>query len=1720
VTNTLEIALDATTGGSSLELVGQVAISDLLNHSIAPRDDLLYISGDNNTYIVDVSSPTSPTIVGTEAGRATSLTVVGNELYVFNEGFGSNLPGATIGTLKSFSLTNPTNPAPQGTVSFPYQFVGGPLVIGDELYASQLQFRFVGGNIIDTLGDLHSFDIANPVTMQRLDALIDTYGTSQDGDIRSGSPFHVFGIAQANATTLLAASTTSSIVSDSTTAGTGLVRIVDVSNPSNLAQVGQLAIPGTTFIAGITVVGNRAYLMGTEEGWKDPFMTLDDPGPTGEIVLTTLDITNPLAPSILGQTTFDRAARGAGGLLSLGGSRFAFTSLGELSDTPKLYVADFADLDAVQIVEEINLSDIPRSYTTDGEFLYLSDFAGLKVFSLSGGGTTPVHAEVQIPNGTGVEIVDGSFNVAPTNIIDGVDFDTLVWDFNLTGGTPSKTITWETAITSLQPGETRAVTLDSTIDFTFQASPGEISLPPETVVAEQVLALSPAAQTKQPGEAAVYTVTIENPSAIGVTYDLSVAGVPPEWVDLQPQVFVPAGGSVDLQLTLTSGPFSTLSSYGFVVTATTGDVAGSVEGTLELVGEPFLPADFGVAQGVFVELIPVAATAGQGTAANYVVRVTNTGSAVDQFVLFATGLPAGFAATFNSGIFDVPPGTSNFREFQLTIVPPVGTAPGTYPFTVTAASVLNVPMSGEAGGSVTVLNLGVDVNITQSSGPPSSVFQMVVTNTGQAAETFDLAVAAPAAIVAVLGTSSVTLAPGTSQIVPITVGAIDFAFPGAVPLVGIARSRTNNAIFDSDSADVTIAGLLDMTAAFEKDVVELPAPGPASFLLLVENIGNLEDKYTAQIVGTTGPVTANLRDLLGQPSQSIPLFFLPGLSTGVILLDSILTSHGSGTVTLQVKSLTDDTIVALAVANVTSSQITTTTVTSSHAGGSTYGQTVTFTATVSADSGTPTGSVQFLVDSVNFGSPVALVGGSASLQTSLLTAGQHTISAVYTSSTEDFVDSQGSFTQNVARAPLTITADNKSKVAGNPLPPLTATYTGFVNGDTPASLDTPATLSTTATATSPAGDYPIVVSGAADANYNISFVNGNLHVTAPTVGVDLLLTSTGSPATAVAGKDCVTYTFTVKNIGNLDATGLKVNLASVLPPGVTVKSVSKPSGTSFSGSNGNGTWTISSLKKNKSVTLTVQLTVGASTQPGTDAIRSTATATFANQGLINTANDSTTQTTSVTSCADVAISKHTAPSTAAAGDLITYDVTVTNCGPGTAYNVSLVDLLPTGTTFVSQTQTSGPAFVLGNTTSQVTNTIATLVYKATATFSIVARVSTAAPDNLKLTNKVTASTNSSDPNTSNNTSTATTTVVAPKSDLSISKHTAPDSVQAGGNISYTIFVYNAGPTAASNVSLVDMLPAGTTLIQQSQTGGPSFVLGSTPTQVTNTIAALAANATATFTILVRIDGELPRDQELKNKVTVSSSTSDPKTSNNTSTATTEVCDSAASLHANPSDLTKLDLVITGSSNNDTILVDPASGGKISVKLNGKSLGSFSPTNNIVVYGRAGNDTVIVNSQVNRTAILFGGTGNDKLQAGAGNSVLAGGDGVDNLIAGAGRNILIAGKGTNTLNGTLGENVLVGGSTSFDANQAALEKLLGEWSRTDAAYSIRVQHLRGTLAGGLNDTFALNSTTVVDNESVDKLLAGLGTDWFLADTLGADADQLPPLQAGELVDASA
>jgi len=109
---------------------------------------------------------------------------------------------------------------------------------------------------------------------------------------------------------------------------------------------------------------------------------------------------------------------------------------------------------------------------------------------------------------------------------------------------------------------------------------------------------------------------------------------------------------------------------------------------------------------------------------------------------------------------------------------------------------------------------------------------------------------------------------------------------------------------------------------------------------------------------------------------------------------------------------------------------------------------------------------------------------------------------------------------NVLKATLTITADNKMKLVGDPNPPLTFTPTGFVNGDTASVLTGSPSLSTTATNSSPVGNYPITITQGtlAASDYAFSFVNGTLSVTEPTP-VILLETGTNN----AAALDSVTF---------------------------------------------------------------------------------------------------------------------------------------------------------------------------------------------------------------------------------------------------------------------------------------------------------------------------------------------------------------------------------------------------------------------------------------------------------------------------------------------------------------------------------------------------------------------------------------------------------------------
>ncbi|MBI4771110.1 MAG: Ig-like domain repeat protein, partial [Chloroflexi bacterium] len=139
-------------------------------------------------------------------------------------------------------------------------------------------------------------------------------------------------------------------------------------------------------------------------------------------------------------------------------------------------------------------------------------------------------------------------------------------------------------------------------------------------------------------------------------------------------------------------------------------------------------------------------------------------------------------------------------------------------------------------------------------------------------------------------------------------------------------------------------------------------------------------------------------------------------------------------------------------------------------------------------------------------------------------AGSYTVEA---SISDPNYEGSASGTLVIAKALLTVTADDKSRGYGQPNPELTVSYSGFVNGETQSVLSGAPSLNTTATESSPVGAYPITVTAGtlSAANYSFTFVDGTLTVIANPVP-----SLTGlSPTSATAG--VAEFTLTVNGTG-------------------------------------------------------------------------------------------------------------------------------------------------------------------------------------------------------------------------------------------------------------------------------------------------------------------------------------------------------------------------------------------------------------------------------------------------------------------------------------------------------------------------------------------------------------------------------------------------------------
>lgn len=297
--------------------------------------------------------------------------------------------------------------------------------------------------------------------------------------------------------------------------------------------------------------------------------------------------------------------------------------------------------------------------------------------------------------------------------------------------------------------------------------------------------------------------------------------------------------------------------------------------------------------------------------------------------------------------------------------------------------------------------------------------------------------------------------------------------------------------------------------------------------------------------------------------------------------------------------------------------------------------------------------------------------------------------------------------------------------------------------------------------------------------------------------------------------DNVRFTLTVTNDGPSEATSVEVT--DLLPSGYTY--VSDNSGGAYNEIT--GIWNLGTLASGSSTILTILCNVNAS-----GVYENSAEITGHDQTDVDSTpnndipgeDDQDNVSVVPEPLVDIEVTKIVDELIPEVGEEILFTVTVQNNGPSDATNVVVTDVLATGYQLVGANPSVGTynatngSWVVGNLANGVSETLEILVdVLPTGNYSNTAELTNVAEKDVD-----------SSPNNNNESEDDQQTIepiVVPVADLLLRKSVNELSPYVGQNVIFTINITNLGPSEASGVQVMDLLPDGYTYVSHGATSG-------------------------------------------------------------------------------------------------------------------------------------------------------------------------------------------------------------------------------------------------------------------------------------------------------------
>jgi hypothetical protein len=348
--------------------------------SIALNGNLAYACTPDEIVTVDITNPANPQTLAVATtplinnSADINCSVQRGVLAVFADQVNSSI-GDTPGFV-AFSLANPQNPQVIQETPIDKRFFETPIYIDSYAFVPTGAITY-GDYFTGQFGDLLSFDLSNfsaPV-------LLGTLATPMVNPVLGGAHL-ILGASQAGNRLLYLGGSTATGGWPESSNGVGQIHTVDVSNPTAMTVVSELALPQTVYLDAPLIQGTLGVAIGNTGGYASS--GYPPTCCTGNIVVVTLDLSDQRSPVVRNAAITAFTSGSGGGGARIGNNQFLVAGVNDQTGTNVLLLIDTTNPNAPAFTTYPLAAPFNSMYAS-GNLLYVAASNGFLIYSIPGG---------------------------------------------------------------------------------------------------------------------------------------------------------------------------------------------------------------------------------------------------------------------------------------------------------------------------------------------------------------------------------------------------------------------------------------------------------------------------------------------------------------------------------------------------------------------------------------------------------------------------------------------------------------------------------------------------------------------------------------------------------------------------------------------------------------------------------------------------------------------------------------------------------------------------------------------------------------------------------------------------------------------------------------------------------------------------------------------------------------------------------------------------------------------------------------------------------------------------------------------------------------------------------------------------------------------------------------------------------------------------------------